>query len=300
MFWTCHPAGLRHGCQKAADWHIFSSQKAFQQACLGEPLTDKLRISAFFPAYNDAMTISSVVIATVRTLRQITDDFEVIVVDDGSQDGTREILAELQSLYPDCLRVERHPRNRGYGGAVRTGIASATKDWIFYTDGDAQYDVRELALLAEKAGDGVDVVNGYKIARSDPSYRKFLGWGYNLFVHLAFGLRIRDVDCDFRLMRRSLFERIELHSDSGTICVEMIKKLQDVGSRFSEVPVHHYHRSVGRSYFFRPYWLWKTLRDLLALWYELMVRGAAPVTVPASAPPAAVILSNGPGRDDPS
>ena len=261
-------------------------------------MTDKLRISAFFPAYNDAMTISSMVIATMRALRQITDDYEVIVVDDGSHDGTPDILSELQGLYPEHLRVERHIRNRGYGGAVRTGIASATKDWIFYTDGDAQYDVRELAVLAEKAGSGVDVVNGYKIARSDPAYRKFIGWAYNLFVHLAFGLRIRDVDCDFRLMRRSLFERLELRSESGTICVEMIKKLQDLGCRFAEVPVHHYHRSVGRSYFFRPYWLWKTFRDLLALWYELMVKGAAPVKVPASAPRA--LISDSPGAaDDP-
>lgn len=261
-------------------------------------MSGKLRISAFFPAYNDAMTISSVVIATVQTLQKITDDFEVIVVDDGSTDGTPEILGELQRLYPHFLRVERHPRNRGYGGAVQTGIASATKDWIFYTDGDGQYDVRELALLAELAGDTVDVVNGFKIARSDPTYRKLIGWAYNIFVHVAFGLKIRDVDCDFRLMRRTLFERLELKSSSGTICVEMVKKLQDVGCRFREVPVHHFHRSVGRSYFFRPYWLMKTFVDLMALWYELMIKGAAPVRVPASPPQAAMVSDRSLPTDD--
>lgn len=258
----------------------------------------KLRISAFFPSYNDAMTISSVVIATVQTLQQVTDDYEVIVVDDGSVDGTREILGELQRFYPEHLRVERHPRNRGYGGAVRTGIASATKDWIFYSDGDAQYDVRELTLLAAQAGDDVDVVNGYKIARSDPAYRKVIGWAYNVFVHLAFGLKIRDVDCDFRLMRRSLFERLELKSSSGTICVEMVKKLQDLGCRFRQVPVHHFHRSVGRSYFFRPYWLMKTFVDLMALWHELMVKGTAPVRVPASPPQAAMVSDRSLPTDD--
>jgi glycosyltransferase involved in cell wall biosynthesis len=233
----------------------------------GKPLS----VSAFFPAYNDAATIASVVIATVRTLESLTDDYEVIVVDDGSPDATPEILQELQRLYPGRLRVERHARNRGYGGAIKTGIASASKDWVFYTDGDAQYDVRELKLLAAAAGDGVDVVNGYKISRSDPVYRRLIGACYNGIVHLAFGLRIRDVDCDFRLMRRALLERVELHSNSGTICVEMVRKLQDAGGRFAEVPVHHFHRSVGRSQFFRPYWLIKSFFDLVKLWPELML-----------------------------
>src|ERR1035438_9905051 len=227
-------------------------------------------ISVFFPAYNDSATIAGMVMSAMRTLARVSSDYEVIVVDDGSRDGTPEMLEELQRLYPDRLRVERHVRNRGYGGALRTGIACATKEWVFYTDGDAQYDARELVLLVEKAGDSTDIVNGYKIARSDPAYRKVIGWTYNLVVKAAFGLRIRDVDCDFRLMRRAMLEKITLQSDSGTICVEMIKKLQDAGARFSEVPVHHFHRSVGRSQFFRPYWLWKTFRDLVKLWFELM------------------------------
>jgi glycosyltransferase involved in cell wall biosynthesis len=230
-------------------------------------------ISVFFPAYNDSATIASVVIAVMQTLPSLTSDFEVIVVDDGSRDSTATILQDLQRLYPEHLRVESHIRNRGYGGAVRTGIVSSTKDWVFYTDGDAQYDVRELALLVERAAagiDDIDVVNGYKISRSDPAYRKAIGWVYNLFVHAAFHVQIRDIDCDFRLMRRSLLEKIHLESSSGTICVEMIKKLEDAGARFAEVPVHHFHRSAGRSQFFRPYWLWKTFRDLLSLWHKLM------------------------------
>lgn len=227
-------------------------------------------ISVFFPAYNDAATIASVVIGVMRTLPTLSSDYEVVVVDDGSTDATAPILEELLRLYPERLRVERHIRNRGYGGAVRTGIASATKEWVFYTDGDAQYDVRELASLMERADDGIDVVNGYKISRSDPAYRKAIGWAYNVLVHAAFRVRIRDIDCDFRLMRRSLLEEIHLESSSGTICVELIKKLEDAGARFAEVPVHHFHRSAGRSQFFRPYWLWKTFRDLLGLWRKLM------------------------------
>ena len=243
-------------------------------------------ISAFFPAYNDAATIASMVINAVRTLESLTENYEVIVVDDGSRDATPEVLEELKHLYPDRLRVETHPSNRGYGGALCMGIASATKEWIFYTDGDAQYDARELALLVRHAGPQVDVVNGYKIARADPLYRKMIGALYNIFVKAAFRIHIRDVDCDFRLMRRSCFENLELKSNSGTICVEMIKKLQDAGSRFAEVPVHHFHRSVGRSQFFRPYWLLKTVLDLLNLWRELMWRRpAAPQVSSSAAPP---------------
>ena len=227
------------------------------------------------------------VIGAVRALERLTSTYEVIVVDDGSCDATAEVLGELEQLYPGRVRVEQHARNRGYGAALRTGIASATKEWVFYTDGDAQYDVREIALLVAMAGDDVDVVNGYKISRSDPLYRKLIGGLYNAFVHVAFRLHIRDVDCDFRLMRRSRLEKLMLKSDSGTICVEMIKKLEDAGCRFAEVPVHHFHRSVGRSQFFRPYWLLKTFLDLIELWREMMFAG--PEEIPASgAAPAAI------------
>jgi glycosyltransferase involved in cell wall biosynthesis len=232
---------------------------------------EQLRISAFFPAYNDAGTIASLVIAAVRTLERVAAEYEIIVIDDGSRDATPEIVEELCRLYPQKVRILRHSANRGYGGALRSGIAAARHEWIFYTDGDGQYDVHELELLTRQAGEAIDVVNGYKIARSDPAYRKAIGWLYNRFVKLAFRLRIRDIDCDFRLMRRDLFGRFELRSSSGTICVEMIKKLQEAGCRFAEVPVHHFHRSVGRSQFFRPKWLFKTLIDLLVLWRELML-----------------------------
>jgi glycosyltransferase involved in cell wall biosynthesis len=228
-------------------------------------------ISAFFPAYNDAGTIASMVIGTARVLERLASEHEIIVVDDGSRDATSEILEELGSLYGARLRVVRHAVNRGYGGALRSGIGAARYDWIFYTDGDAQYDVRELALLATQIRADVDAINGYKIARSDPMYRKVIGCLYNHFVKRAFGLRIRDVDCDFRLVRRNLFQQLDLMSTSGTICVEMIKKLQDAGCRFAEVPVHHFHRAVGRSQFFRPRWLVKTFLDLLVLWRQLML-----------------------------
>jgi len=165
-----------------------------------------------------------------------------------------------------------HSRNRGYGGALRTGFATATKDLIAYTDGDAQYDPAELKLLWEKLTPEADLVNGYKISRADPLHRVVIGRIYHYIVSILFGLRLRDVDCDFRLMRRSIFDRINLEKTSGIICVEMMKKIQDGGFRIVEVPVHHFHRAFGRSQFFNFRRLFSTGRDLLRLWVALVVR----------------------------
>jgi glycosyltransferase involved in cell wall biosynthesis len=229
-------------------------------------------LSVFFPAYNDGGTIASMVIRTVKTASELTPDFEVIVVDDGSGDGTADIADELARTYPQ-VRAVHHPTNRDYGAALQTGFRSATKDLIFYTDGDAQYDPTELALLWPHMTNGVDLVNGYKISRSDPMHRIIIGRVYHHVVSLLFGLHLRDVDCDFRLMRRRIFERIDLKKTSGIICVEMIKKIQDAGFRIVEVPVHHFHRTHGKSEFFNFRRLFRTGRDLLVLWYALVVRG---------------------------
>lgn len=224
-------------------------------------------ISAFFPAFNDSGTIGSLVITTHYTLESLCEDFEIVIVNDGSRDHTGEVLRHLQNFYPR-LRVVDHGVNRGYGAALRTGFASCTKEWIFYTDGDAQYDVRELARLVENLQPGVDVVNGYKVARSDPYYRVLLGAVYNRMVKLFFGLRLRDIDCDFRLIRRSVFERVQLRSSSGVICVEMIRKFQDAGCVFKEVPVSHFFRAFGSSQFFNLYRLWRTIVEMWHLWWS--------------------------------
>jgi glycosyltransferase involved in cell wall biosynthesis len=231
----------------------------------------KPSISIFFPAYNDAGTIASLALVAHMTARQITDDYEVIVVNDASPDHTGELLEEMARTYP-WLKVVHHPANRGYGGALRSGFAAASKELVFYTDGDAQYDPRELARLWSAFSPEVDFVNGYKISRHDPPHRIVIGRLYHWFVKLAFGLRLRDVDCDFRLMRRSVFEKVRLTRSSGVICVELMKKVQDHGYRIAEVPVHHFHRSYGRSQFFNVPRVARTLSDLARLWVELVVK----------------------------
>lgn len=239
-------------------------------------------ISVFFPAYNDAGTIASMVVTAVRTLRELTDDYEVIVVNDGSEDHTAEVLEELARLY-DCLRVIHHPKNLGYGAALRSGFAACTKELIFYTDGDAQYDPRELKLLLPALREEVDLVNGWKIERHDPLHRVIIGRIYQYVVKFAFGLKLKDVDCDFRLMRRTIFEKVKLKSDSGVICVELMKKVQDAGFGLAEVPVHHYHRAYGRSQFFNFRRIKRTLIQLVHLWFELVfpqLVGKVPVLGP--------------------
>jgi glycosyltransferase involved in cell wall biosynthesis len=228
-------------------------------------------LSIFFPAYNDSGTIASMVIRAVKTAAELTPDFEVIVVDDGSADGTADIADELARTYPQ-VRAVHHPTNRDYGAALRTGFRSATKDLIFYTDGDAQYDPTELAVLWAGMAPSIDLVNGYEISRADPFHRVVIGRVYHHIVSILFGLKLRDVDCDFRLMRHSIFERIDLRKTSGIICVEMMKKIQDNGFRIVEVAVHHFHRAYGKSQFFNIRRLLRTGRDLMLLWYALVVR----------------------------
>ncbi len=237
----------------------------------GAPAPKPPSLSVFFPALNDSGTIASMVIRAVQAASELTPDFEVIVVDDGSTDATAEIADELARTYPN-VRVVHHPTNRGYGGALQTGFRTASKDLVFYTDGDAQYDPAELAALWTHLTPDADVVNGYKINRSDPLHRIVIGRLYHHTVSLLFGLRVKDVDCDFRLLRRSVFERVSLEKTSGVICLELMKKLHDAGFRIVEVPVHHYHRAFGKSQFFNIRRIVKTGTDVMRLWYSLVVR----------------------------
>ena len=225
-------------------------------------------LSVFFPCYNDARTIGRLVAQADGVAAQFTRDYELIVVDDGSRDGSRELLQDLSRRYPR-LRLVLHDRNRGYGAALLSGFRSATKEWVFYTDGDGQYDVQELEALLKLAGHDVDVVYGYRTSRSDPRYRIAIGWLYQRLVRKLFDIRIRDLSCDFRLIRRRALAAVELHRSSGAICIELVKNLQLAGFRSADCPVHHCRRPYGASQFFRARHLCATVLDILGLWREL-------------------------------
>jgi glycosyltransferase involved in cell wall biosynthesis len=232
-------------------------------------------ITVFLPAFNDEQSIAALVTNALAILSSLSDDFEVLVVNDGSSDSTRAVLEQLASQFPK-VKVIHHERNQGYGAALRSGFRHASKELIFYTDGDGQYDVRELAVLYPLMTRTVSVVNGYKIKRSDNRFRIVIGALYNWLARFLFNLPIRDVDCDFRLMRRQAVQELDLVSSSGVICVELVRKLAVAGCLFVETPVHHYSRKHGRSQFFTFSRIAETAVDFFMLWLTLVVRPRLP------------------------
>ncbi len=226
-------------------------------------------ITVFFPCYNDAKSIGTLVSDAASVLCKLCNDWEIIVVNDGSTDESASVLAHLAKSLPQ-LRIITHLRNQGYGAALRSGFVAARKPYIFYTDGDGQYDVKELAILLPLMTKEIDFVNGIKISRKDPTYRVVLGNWYSLVARWLFWLPIYDVDCDFRLIRASVLRKIKLTSNSGAICVELVKKAQRAGARFRQVSVHHFERKHGASQFFRIDRLLTTLGELVRLRMELL------------------------------
>ena len=243
-------------------------------------------VSVFFPAFNDARSLPELIERTVKSLERLVADYEIIVVDDGSTDDTPQVLACLQRVYP-FLRIITHRRNLGYGAALRAGFLAATKTYVFYTDGDGQYDPRELALLLEAAAPDVCLVNGYKTARSDSWHRVAIGWLYNRFARWVFRIRLRDLDCDFRLIRRSELDLTQLCSTGGTICIELVRNLEVGGSRVVEVPVTHLPRLHGRSQFFRLRSLASTFLQLWSVFFNLVLSPALLGLGSAPEPPSA-------------
>lgn len=224
-------------------------------------------ISVFFSCYNDAPTIGGLVEKANMILSRYASDYEIIVVNDGSWDESLAVLKDTQKRISK-LKIVNHLKNKGYGGALRSGFEAAKKDLVFYTDGDGQYDVSELPLLLGCLTDDIDVVNGIKINRQDTNTRIVIGNAYKSLVRNLFDLPIYDVDCDFRLIRNRFMKRVVLSINSGAVCVELVKKLQLSGARFREVSVHHYPRLHGQSQFFKVRPLMSTFFDLISFYLK--------------------------------
>ncbi|MBI4907150.1 MAG: glycosyltransferase family 2 protein [Acidobacteria bacterium] len=247
-----------------------SSTAVYQFAPRGTKLFPH-SLSVFFPAYNDAPSIGKLVENTFEILSGCVEEFEVIVVNDGSRDGTAAVLNDLKFRFGDRLRVITHAENRGYGGALRSGFQAARHEFVFYTDGDGQYDVAELPRLLRRVTSTVGLVNGYKARRQDPWHRIVIGILYNRFARWLFRVRLRDIDCDYRLIRRSALRQHQLTSSSGTICIELVKAMEASGMEVVELPVGHYARAHGSSQFFRIRSLARTFTEITSLYYRSVV-----------------------------
>ena len=191
-------------------------------------ITEKIeQISVFFPCYNEQDNISKLVEDALKVLDAVAEDYQIIIVNDGSADKTEEIAKELAGKY-DRVELASHEVNRGYGAALRTGFNKANKELVFYTDSDNQFDIGELPKLIELRNK-YDIVSGYRIKRQDPWIRKVNAAIFNIALFVLFGLRVRDVDCAFKLYKRELFDKIEIKSDGALVDAEILIKAKKLG-----------------------------------------------------------------------
>jgi glycosyltransferase involved in cell wall biosynthesis len=208
------------------------------------PVAPAVEISAVMPAYNEEANLEQSVGRMATALRTFARGFEIIVVDDGSLDGTAALLEQLKAAHPN-LRVIRHQVNRGYGAALRSGFDAARFGWIFLMDADNQFDPADVELLLAHAADA-DIVAGYRKHRRDPLLRRLNAWAFFTLVRFLFGRLVRDVNCAFRLTRKELVARMDLHSEGALINTEMLVLARQLHARVIEVPVHHYPRRAGK------------------------------------------------------
>jgi glycosyltransferase involved in cell wall biosynthesis len=220
-------------------------------------------ISAVLPAYNEEEVIGATALQVADALAHLVDDYEVIVVDDGSADATRAVIEGLHAIHPQ-IRCIGHPVNRGYGDALKTGLDAGTKELLFLTDGDGQFDPGDLSeflpLMAQ-----ADLVIGYRAPRKDPFMRLLNAWGWRAVVTLLFGYTARDIDCAFKLIRRSVWQHIAVDSGGATFSAELLIKARRNGYRLIEHPVTHRPRRAGKATGANPQVIMRAFQDIARL-----------------------------------
>lgn len=230
-------------------------------------------ISVTMPAYNEEANIGAMIEDVVRVMRQITDDFEIIVTNDGSKDRTGEVVRELAQKYPQVRLVE-HPTNLGYGAAVYDGFASATKELIFFTDSDRQFVLDEIHKLLPHIQEA-DMVVGYRAPRRDPWHRVLYGWGWSALVTLLFGYTARDIDCAFKLFKREIITNIgpQITSRGATFSAEWLVRTKRAGYKIVEVPVTHLPRTAGSQTGARLHVIKRAFKELARFRWKLWQEG---------------------------
>jgi glycosyltransferase involved in cell wall biosynthesis len=238
-------------------------------------MREKVALSIVMPAYNEGQNIAPMVQDALRVAARLSNDYEVIVVDDGSKDDTAAQVASLAQQDPH-VRLIQHQRNQGYGAAVYSGLTAASKEWVFFTDSDRQFVLEELERLLAHA-QAADIVIGYRAPRRDPLLRRFYGWGWNRLVTLLFGYTARDIDCAFKLMRRELIAHVAplVRSRGATFSAEWLVLARRLGYQFAEVPVSHRPRVAGRPTGARLRVIWRAFLELARFRLRLWRRGIA-------------------------
>ncbi|HEX42695.1 MAG TPA: glycosyltransferase family 2 protein [Phycisphaerales bacterium] len=209
------------------------------------PANRPVSVSVFLPCYNEQANVARTVGRAAEVLESIRADYEIIIVDDGSTDDTARIAGDLARGNPR-IRVVRHPSNRGYGAALISGFRAATRELVFYTDGDGQFDFAEMPALLPLMQE-YDIVSCYRIDRKDNIIRRINGWAWTWLVCRLFGLRIRDIDCAFKLYKRSIFDDMMMASSGALIDTEILARAVRKGYRITQRGVHHYPRTAGAS-----------------------------------------------------
>jgi len=224
-------------------------------------------ISVFFPCYNEQDNVSHTVKGAVAVLEKFTSDFEVIIVDDGSTDNTGQIADELAKSN-EKIKVVHHNPNLGYGAALQSGFKAATKKLVFYTDGDGQFDFGEMPQLLPVIKE-FDIVSCYRLNRQDNFIRKLNAWCWNKLVCWLFGMKIRDIDCAFKLYKREIFDNIKLSSTGALIDTEILARAVRKGYTVTQMGVHHYPRTAGSQTGANLKVILRAFRELFELYHKI-------------------------------
>lgn len=240
---------------------------------MDRPPLKPFSLTIFYPCYNEEANVERVTRAAVAVGRRVADDLEVLIVNDGSRDRTGEIADSLAAEIPEVRAVHNRP-NQGYGGALTRGFREATKNWIFYTDGDGQFDLNELPRLLPLL-ETHDVVSCYRLDRQDPWVRKLNAWAWSTLVNLLFAIRLRDIDCAFKIYPKTFIDRIALHSRGALIDTEMLAKARNLGLRIAQLGVHHYPRTAGQQTGANLRVILRAFRELFRLYRQIKREGRA-------------------------